>query len=752
LYIAFSLLVVTATVVSLHLITESFQVAGAPGRVALLIGPAAIAGCAALVLFGYAVTVLIYLTVGVFLSAQVLFALTVPDPAALPEVWWAWQLMVPVGVLIAGTLPTSRAIPTLAVVATSIAVLRLSPVSGPGHGLPSAVNDVALFLLIATLAAVAVPAWRVTAQAADDAASARAEAHARTERARAADRQRRAAARLLHDEVIHALRAVSLPVGAIQPAVVRRMAQQAGDLLADRPDPASTRSGGGLVAELTQLADRSPLTVQIVPSGAPDLPGAVVSAIAGATAEALRNVERHAGTRAALITVRALTNGVEVQIVDTGKGFDPAASSALLGRRESILGRLHDVGGTAVIRSAPGAGTTVGLAWSMSTLPENQVKGSGRLADLAGTRVRMISGCALPCMALTVSLAVLNQHRLDEPVPALTAVAVMAAVVVGSVLWIRQHPISGALSFFLIITSLVATIVGGWYLTAGGAVELAYFAAGAGAPALALVAFCRPQWESIVGVLAVTAGAAAMVVRMDPDPAVIARSLPAIASNLLAVTAVLAVRWTTDRMSNAVLWNEEMERQAGSAGAQLAVGRQVLADRLSRVREWVMPLLNLVAAGRFDPADPAVKRQAAVLEAAVRDDIRLGTAIDDRARGLIARSRSGGHHVEINADAPAAARLPTGVMSRLLVAALDGQRSPDRTVLTVSGGVSGTLTLSMFVTPVPPDSALPAIVDEVGGTVISGPAFLLVRLTIAPAASPIVGTSADAEVQVGSPA
>jgi signal transduction histidine kinase len=47
----------------------------------------------------------------------------------------------------------------------------------------------------------------------DAANRARIRSHAVTEAALAVDRQRRAAARLLHDEVIHALRAVSLPPG-----------------------------------------------------------------------------------------------------------------------------------------------------------------------------------------------------------------------------------------------------------------------------------------------------------------------------------------------------------------------------------------------------------------------------------------------------------------------------------------------------------------------------------------------------------
>jgi hypothetical protein len=206
-------------------------------------------------------------------------------------------------------------------------------------------------------------------------------------------------------------------------------------------------------------------------------------------------------------------------------------------------------------------------------------------------------------------------------------------------------------------------------------------------------------------------------------------------SNLIAVVAVLAARLTIHGMGRSVLWNEELERQAESARAQLAVGHKVMSDRLGRVREWVLPFLREVAAGGLDLAEPVVRQRAAVLEAAVRDDIRLGPAIDDRTRELVATARSAGSQVEINAEPELTTSLPAGLLSRLLTAALDVAAPPDRTVLTISPSADGNPVLSLFVAP-RAVGALHDVASDLGADIASGARFELIRLTI-PTALPV---------------
>lgn len=80
-----------------------------------------------------------------------------------------------------------------------------------------------------------------------------------------------------------------------------------------------------------------------------------------AVRELLTNVERHAGTTSADLTVE---RGALVVIRDDGKGFVPAeVPGHRRGLRGSVVDRLEAVGGTAVIESVEGRGTTARLRW-----------------------------------------------------------------------------------------------------------------------------------------------------------------------------------------------------------------------------------------------------------------------------------------------------------------------------------------------------------------------------------------------------
>lgn len=739
LFVVFGLIVVNDVVVSMAWMSQAFEVSDGVGRLTIVLAVAALVGSALSVLFGYLRPSLVYATASLVVAAQLVFAWVCPDSSALTGTWWGWQLMIPVCVLIGAALPVRRAVPVLTVVLALYAGLRLSLASGPGHGVHAAISELSISGMFAVVVALTVPVWRRTAEVADAANKARTRSHAVTEAARASDRQRRAVARLLHDEVIHALRAVSLPPGAIDPTTVRVLTGHACDVLAQGAVVIADGSTGDLRMALEEMVARSPLTVRLQASTEPPLPRSVVAAISGAVGEALRNVERHAGVSDALIVVRSVPGGVDVQVTDNGRGFaTDRITGPVLGFHSSILERIADVGGAATVTSVTGGGTTVGIRWTTSQ--EMAHDASQRLTDLAGTRMRLITGAVVPILVLAVIQGGLNYPLLADPVSALLAVVAGAVITVGALAWARFRSMPGWMSLALIVAAVTTTIAGGWDLQPGSNVEVAYFAAAAGGPALALVAFFRPPWESITGALAASAAAVVMVHRTDPAWDTLGRAVPAVMSNLIAVAAVLAARLTIDRMSQDVLLDEEMQRQAATTQAQLTVGRQIMADRLGRVQRWVLPFLTGVAHGDIDPTDPPVRQQAAVLEAAVRDDIRLGACLDDRARHLIADARTAGHQVEINAQPDAAGLLPTDLISRLLTSALDGaDAAPDRTVLSISETSPGEVIASLFVAPAPTQRRLRDSATSLGATVVEEPTFLLVRLT-ATAMSPQVGT------------
>jgi signal transduction histidine kinase len=85
---------------------------------------------------------------------------------------------------------------------------------------------------------------------------------------------------------------------------------------------------------------------------------AVASALELALRQALVNVHQHSGVDRAELVVDGAVDAVAVMLADAGAGFDPSAvPTDRLGVSQSIMGRLHDVGGETQLYSSPGNGT-----------------------------------------------------------------------------------------------------------------------------------------------------------------------------------------------------------------------------------------------------------------------------------------------------------------------------------------------------------------------------------------------------------
>ena len=73
--------------------------------------------------------------------------------------------------------------------------------------------------------------------------------------------------------------------------------------------------------------------------------------------EALQNVAKYAEASSATVRL-AQTNGSHFEVVDDGRGFDPAAAERGTGL-QGIADRLAALGGRLDVRSAPGEGATL---------------------------------------------------------------------------------------------------------------------------------------------------------------------------------------------------------------------------------------------------------------------------------------------------------------------------------------------------------------------------------------------------------
>jgi signal transduction histidine kinase len=188
----------------------------------------------------------------------------------------------------------------------------------------------------------------------------------RAEEARRADEREQH--RQLHDTVLSTLTMVA--AGAFAEPAPALTAQAARDLRVLQGLAGAPAVPGGQ-AQLTDLrpkleraaasTDDLAVRLRLVPV---TLPSPVADQLVACVGEALRNVERHAGTGQADVTVTGGAGWAVVQITDDGRGFDPAATPpSRRGIRESITGRMLAAGGRAAIASRPGAGTTVTVSW-----------------------------------------------------------------------------------------------------------------------------------------------------------------------------------------------------------------------------------------------------------------------------------------------------------------------------------------------------------------------------------------------------
>lgn len=185
----------------------------------------------------------------------------------------------------------------------------------------------------------------------------------------AAARERERLSRDIHDGVLQVLALVQRKEGDL--GELSRLAgeqERALRALMTGAQPAAAASSAAEEDLSTLLAryadDRVTLSAPATPVLLPAHAAAELTAAVGA---AVDNVHRHAGPAArAWILVEDELEAVTVSIRDDGPGYAPqrlteAEAAGRLGVSQSIRGRLHDLGGTADLYSAPGQGVEVEL-------------------------------------------------------------------------------------------------------------------------------------------------------------------------------------------------------------------------------------------------------------------------------------------------------------------------------------------------------------------------------------------------------
>lgn len=269
------------------------------------------------------------------------------------------------------TSPARRiALGLAAVIVVGLTVALLAPYQEPLRTLPIQVLGWMLAAIIGFWISAGVP------QAARSIASI-GRAHRAERHASETEAQRRQGARLLHDTVLATLTLLAHSGVGVAPEAMRQQAADDARLLRQLrlgATPAPQSSGvynlepveetvlGTTLESVKQRFGRMGLEVSWHGTGQVLLPSATLDAFLLALAECLENVRRHSGVTEAHVTITDDETTVRAMVTDSGVGFAlDDVDSARLGFKESVVGRLREVGGKARLFSAPGSGTTVVL-------------------------------------------------------------------------------------------------------------------------------------------------------------------------------------------------------------------------------------------------------------------------------------------------------------------------------------------------------------------------------------------------------
>ncbi|RRR68043.1 MAG: sensor histidine kinase [Candidatus Viridilinea halotolerans] len=198
----------------------------------------------------------------------------------------------------------------------------------------------------------------------------------------AAVEERNRLARELHDSVSQELFSLTLLAAAAQrtlanqPIVTatrlqeieesaRRALEETRNLIfALRPAVLDGRGLAPALRDLTAaLGERQGLMIGLKIVGERHIPLEHEQALFRIVQEALANISRHSGVRAAMVTLHYHETGVTLEVCDEGRGFapqvrrDPRAFGL-----QSMSERASALGGTFTLTSAPGAGTKIVVA------------------------------------------------------------------------------------------------------------------------------------------------------------------------------------------------------------------------------------------------------------------------------------------------------------------------------------------------------------------------------------------------------
>lgn len=603
--------------------------------------------------------------------------------------------------------------------------VRFSTSAAANPGLIGLADGLYSLLLVSVFVALTLAARRGAARV-DAATLLTRQAGTRRAARLARRRERLRVDALVHDSVLSTLLMAGL--GRTPPTVVsEHAAKTLAQLDAFRSPPVQPVV---LVAEVVQRLRR--LTRQIAPdavltvdgpapsdgSPARTVPAVAVAALLGAAGEALRNsVASAAGPgrpdlRRVRRSVRVLstTESFQVTVSDDGVGFDPGGvPPERLGIAESIVGRMGRAPhGTATVRSSPGTGTDVVLAWTPARGPAPHSTGPGverraarrhpepaehddahpvslaRSLDLSVPVARLILALFLLVHGLLAAIDIVPGRPVLLVVAAYLALAFAGVIVVG--------PVDGAfprrrVAGVLGLCGLGAGLMFG-YLPADSGAPFAHWHLGAITLILVVLAARRRIGAAWLGYTLMALLTVAWAV-WSGKPALAGLELVSRhAGTLLAGTlTVLSLNRTEATLR--VLTHRDTAQAAHDATTVAAIDER--EAELMRVNQLARPTLHRLATPH--PLTAAERARCLLVEASLRDAIRGRALFVEPVITAVCAARQRGVQVTLIDDSADSPPAELTALARTVAHALDGVEHGRVTVRVLPAGRTDAATL-----------------------------------------------------------
>jgi len=513
-------------------------------------------------------------------------------------------------------------------------------IAGTGAWHPSGdlpVEQSIVVLEMAIFTGIAARVLRAGARHADSEADRLSRQLASQDAALAAEEAQRRAANAVHDDVLSVLRAVALDSQQVPWGTFISKAKSAQDALS-RQAPAGRRGFGSMESALRRQAMAPAAELDVVCQIDYDLevPASAAEAISGAVSEALRNVSAHAGVHTATVTARGDGSGVvEVTVRDNGRGFDPAlVGPASSGLRNSVRRRLEDAGGSAVVISSPGHGTTVVLTWRpqepSADEPVDPFAWARRLAPSAWSAFLAFM---LPVLLGSLALLCIRWQDMRWKGAEIAVLIGLAGLAWACARCLARVQMTRLEAAGLMAAGTTLAAAGSLGVAPGTTDAFAYWVAGASGIVVAAVYFVRGP---VLGLATLALDIAGLAVGLHATGGAIPAAgwLGALTSPAIGAGFAVGFRAAMRSMASYT------ERQLASSRETLR--RQARAEAMSRgdsaaledARTVAGPVLSAVASGQVPDAE--LRMAAALANATLRDELLapgyLTTALAERVR------------------------------------------------------------------------------------------------------------------------